>query len=390
MAPRRDSTAHPLDGGRAVALHHSIAVTAEFLGEDGPLYRRLIGQLAEKWDRIADAVFGPVWRVPSYSLELVSLGWRGLWPASLAQRSLHTEEGQALLAGLAAHTPMPLNRPGNTAAAMVLAALAHVSGWPIAQGGSSAIVEALASVFEGLGGTIETNRDVRDLREIPPAETVLFDTGPGAMATIAGDRLPGRTRRGLHRYRHGPGVFKLDLALDGPVPWSAPECRKAGTLHVGGTAAEIAEAEQAVWEGRVPDHPFVIASQPTLVDPSRAPAGKHILWAYCHVPAGSTAEMTEAIEQQIERFAPGFRALIIDRHAMGPADLENWNPNLVGGDIAGGRTDRLRLLFRPKLSLNPYRNGPGIYLCSSATPPGPGVHGMAGFHAAQAVLRNRG
>ena len=380
--------AHPLDGGTAAVLHHSVGVTSELLDEDGPFYQRAVGSLAQGWDLIAEALFGPVLRIPSHPLALAGLGIRGLWPASVAQGSLRTTQGRALLAGLAAHTPMPLSKPGNTAVALVLAALVHVTGWPVAKGGSQAIVDALASVFRETGGLIETNRYVRDLDDIAPVGTVVFDTGPRAMATIAGERLPARARRRYRLYRHGPGVFKVDFALDGPVPWSAPDCRKAGTLHLGGTSEEIAEAERASWDGAIPDRPFVIASQPTVTDPSRAPVGKHVLWTYCHVPAGSPFDMTEAVERQIERFAPGFRNLIIDRHAMGPADLEARNPNLVGGDIAGGRTDQLRMLFRPKLSRSPYHVGPGLYLGSSATPPGPGVHGMAGFHAAQAVLSN--
>jgi len=378
--------AHPLAGSRAATLHHSVTVTADLLDEDGPLYQRVVGGIARRWELLADAVFGPVLRVPAHPIELASFGLRGLWPASVAQRSLRTDEGRALLAGLAAHTPMPLNRPGNTAVALVLAALAHVTGWPVARGGSQAIADALASVFQELGGTIETGRHINRLQELPPTGTVLFDTGPRAMAAIAGRGLGTRARRSYRRYHHGPGVFKADFALDGPVPWDAVACRKAGTLHVGGTAEEIADAEQTAWSGRVPDRPFVIASQPTVADPSRAPTGKHVLWTYCHVPGGSSTDMTNAIEQQIERFAPGFRQLILARHTMSPTDLENWNPNLVGGDIAGGRTDRFRLLVRPKLSLDPYKVGPGLYLCSSAAPPGPGVHGMSGYHAARAVL----
>jgi phytoene dehydrogenase-like protein len=380
--------AHPLDGGIAATLNHSITTTADQLGADGPLYQRVVGNLARRWDLIADAVFGPVLRVPSHPLNLASLGLRGIWPADVAQRSLRTAGGRALLAGLAAHTPMPLSKPGNTAVALVLAALAHESGWPVAGGGSQAIPDALASVFRELGGTVETNYDVQTLDQLPPFERALFDTGPRAMATIAGDRLSERAGSRHRHYRHGPGVFKVDFALDGPVPWTAPDCRKAGTLHIGGTAEEIAAAELAAWHGEAPDRPFVIASQPTIVDPGRAPEGKHVLWTYCHVPTGSMVDMTGAIENQIERFAPGFRDLILARHTMGPADLEEWNPNLVGGDIAGGRTDRLRMLFRPRFSIDPYTVAPDIYLCSSATPPGPGVHGMAGYHAAQRVLNS--
>jgi phytoene dehydrogenase-like protein len=379
--------AHPLDGGRAAVLHHSVDLTAQLLGEDGPYYQKVVGGLAGKWDRLADAVFGPVLRFPSHPLALAGLGLRGLVPAEIAQKRLHTEQGRALLAGLAAHAPMPLSKVGNTAVALVLGALAHVSGWPIARGGSQSIVDALASVFREAGGTIETGRAIAELAALPPTEQVLFDTGPRAMASIAGDRLPPRARRVYQRHKHGPGSFKVDFALDGPVPWESPDCRKAGTLHVGGTAREIAESERAAWRGATTENPFLIVSQPTVADPSRAPNDKHVLWAYCHVPAGSTADMTEAIERQIERFAPGFRDLILDRHVMGPAVLEAWNPNLVGGDIAGGRTDRLRMLFRPRLGIDPYTAGPGLYLCSSATPPGPGVHGMSGYHAAQSALR---
>ena len=279
--------AHPLDGGIAATVNHSITITADQLGADGPLYQRVVGNLARRWDLIADAVFGPVLRVPAHPLALAGLGLRGIWPAGEAQRSLRTTGGRALLAGLAAHTPMPLSKPGNTAVALVLAALVHESGWPVARGGSQAIPDALASVFRELGGTVEINRPIRTLNDLPPHGAVLFDTGPRAMATIAGDRLTLRRTRRYRHYRHGPGVFKVDFALDGPVPWSAPDCRKAGTLHVGGTAEEIARAELAAWQGGTPDRPFVIASQPTVIDPTRAPEGKHVLWTYCHVPAGS-------------------------------------------------------------------------------------------------------
>ena len=379
--------AHPLDGGRAAVLHHSVDSTAELLGKDGPAYRKTIGALAQKWDQIADAVFGPVLRIPTHPIALAGLGLRGLVPTGIGQKRLHTEEAQALLAGLAAHAPMPLSKVGNTAVALVLGALAHVSGWPIARGGSQSITEALASVLLDAGGTIESGHTVEDLTDVRDVEQVLFDTGPRAVAAIAGDRLSPLARRAYERYRHGPGSFKVDFALNKPVPWESPECRRAGTLHVGGTADEIAASELAAWRGETPANPFLIVSQPTVADPSRAPQDKHVLWAYCHVPAGSRVDMTEAIERQIERFAPVFRSLILARHSMGPAELESWNPNLVGGDIAGGRTDRLRMLLRPRLSVNPYRAGPGLYICSSATPPGPGVHGMSGYHAARSALR---
>lgn len=381
--------AHPLDGGRAVALHHSVTVTAEQLEEDGPLYRRVVGGLSRRWDLIESAAFGPVLRFPDHPAALAGLGLRGLLPATIVARQLRTAEGRALLAGLAAHTPMPLDKPGNTAVALVLAALGHVTGWPVARGGSQSIADALVGVLDDLGGSIETDHTIDDLASLPPTQAVLLNTGPRSAAALAGDRMPARIRRAFRRYPHGPGSFKVDFALDGPVPWTADACRRAGTLHIGGTFEEIAEAEQQVWDGVPPDRPFVIAAQPSVIDPDRAPAGKHVLWAYCHAPAGSPVDMTEAIERQIERFAPGFRDRILARHSMGPVEFEAWNPNLVGGDIAGGRTDRLRMLVRPRLTLDPYRIGPGLYLCSAATPPGPGVHGMSGYHAARSALKAR-
>lgn len=379
--------AHPLDGGRAVLLHSSIDSTAESLGQDGPRYRQVVGKLAGRWELLVDAVLGPILRVPSHPIATARLGLRGMLPAAIASRSLDTDPARALLAGLAAHAPMPLTQTGNTAVALVLAALAHVNGWPIAAGGSQAIADALASVLREAGGVIETDREVKRLADLPATRQVLFDTGPRAMAVIAADRMPHRIRKIYRNYRHGPGSFKVDFALAGPVPWESAECRKAGTLHIGGTAEEIAAAERAAWTGRATRTPFVIASQPTVVDPSRAPTGRHVLWAYCHVPANFSVDMTDAIERQIERFAPGFGDLILGRQAMGPAALEEWNPNLVGGDIAGGRTDGLRMLLRPALKVDPYSAGQGLFLCSSATPPGPGVHGMSGYHAAHAALR---
>ncbi len=381
--------AHPLDGGRAVALHHSLEVTGESLHADGRAYRHLVGGLVRRWDALEDAIFGPVLRIPQHPLELARFGVRGLVPVSrMAKRTFLSEEARALMAGLAAHVPMPLTKWANTSVALVLAALVHVTGWPLAAGGSQAVTDALTSVLRELGGEIETGRTIAQMGDLPPSRAFLFDTGPGALVDIAGDSLPARIRRSLKRYRHGPGGFKVDYALSGPVPWTAEVCRRAGTLHIGGTLEEIGAAERQVWEGRSPHRPFVIASQPTVADPSRAPAGHHILWAYCHVPNGSPTDMTEAIETQIERFAPGFRELILARAVTTPADLEAGNPNLVGGDIGGGRMDHLRLLFRPRISFDPYRVAAGIYLCSASTPPGPGVHGMCGFHAARSVLRH--
>lgn len=380
--------AHPLDGGRAVAVHHSLEVTGEELGTDGVAYRHLVGRLALGWDSLDDTLLGAGLRLPRHPVAAARFGRHGLPSVTrLAGRNFVTTEARALLAGLAAHAPMPLDRATTAAVALTLAALVHVTGWPVAAGGSQAIVDALVSLLRAYGVVIETNHPVGSLDDIPAVGAILFDTTPGAVAAIAGARLPALTRRSYRRFPHAPGVFKVDYALDGPIPWTADACRRAGTLHLGGSEEEIARAEREVRDGRAPERPFVIASQPTVLDPGRAPAGKHVLWAYCHVPNGSHTDMTEAIEQQLERFAPGFRDLILAKRTMGPADLQRDNANLVGGDIAGGSTERLRIIFRPGRTLHPYRAAPGLYLCSASTPPGPGVHGMCGFHAAQAVLR---
>jgi len=380
--------AHPLDGGRAAALYRSLDDTCAGLGEDGARYRRIVGQVVADWGDLEDAILGPLIRLPRHPLKLARFGTMALPPATWYSRVFRTDEARALFAGLAAHTPMPLNRFGNSAVALVLAASGHIRGWPVAGGGSGSITDSLASYFRTIGGEVITDDEVTDLSRFDPRATVVLDTDVHSAVTIARDRMSATVSRQLARHLHGPGLCKVDYALSDPVPWDAEVCRRAGTIHVGGTVGEIAAAEAQVWAGRVPDRPFVIAAQPSLFDAGRAPEGRHVLWAYCRVPVGSDVDASAAIDAQVERFAPGFSATILKRHVTTSHDLERWDPNLVGGDIGGGRTDRLRMILRPRFALDPYRLGDGVYLCSSVTPPGPGVHGMSGFHAAASVLRS--
>jgi len=381
--------AHPLDGGRAVALHRSVAETAAGLGADGAAYERLLGPLVRDWEELAGLVLGPPLRPPRHPIPAARFAAHGLRSVSgLARRRFAGEPARALLAGNAAHSMRPLTAPGTGAFALLLVMLAHAVGWPVAAGGSRAISDAMASLLRSLGGEIETGRPVASLRELPPARAVLLDVTPRALLRIADGRFTGRYRRALERFRYGPGVFKVDYALREPVPWAADECRRAGTVHVGGTAAELAASEAQVGAGATPSRPYVLVAQQSLFDPARAPAGAHTLWAYCHVPNGSAVDMTDAIERQIERFAPGFRDVVAARHSIGPAQVEAKNPNYVGGDINGGLADLRQLLARPALRPAPHATpDPRIFLCSSSTPPGGGVHGMCGWHAAQAALR---
>ena len=307
---------------------------------------------------------------------------------SLATRWFETVPARALIAGLAGHSQLPLEKKPSAAYALMLGAAGHAAGWPMPKGGSQRIADALASNLRKLGGSIQVNRRVASLAELPPSRAVLLDLTPRQILAIAGDRLPGRYKRRLSRYRYGMGIFKIDWALSGPIPWRADSCRRAGTVHLGGTLEEIAAGERTAWNGEVPERPFVLLAQPTLFDPTRAPAGKHIGWAYCHVPHGSTADMTQRIEAQVERFAPGFRDLILARHVMNPTALEAYNPNYVGGEINGGVGDLRQLFARPVLSFNPYATPvDGLYICSSSTPPGGGVHGLCGYFAATHARR---
>ncbi len=380
--------AHPLDDGASILLERSIDATAAGLGEDAGAYRRLMQPLATDWDMIARQILGPL-RLPRDPIALARFGWYAIRPGRrLAETLFRAERARALLAGLAAHSILPLEQPPSAAFALVMGITGHVVGWPFARGGAQKLADALAGYLRSLGGEIVTGARVDSIDQLSPTPMRLLDVTPRQLLRIA-TCLPSGYRRKLERFRHGPGVFKVDWALDAPIPWSAEECLRAGVVHIGGTLEEIAASERAVWQGKTADKPFVILAQPTLFDASRAPEGKHIGWAYCHVPNGSTEDMTERIEEQIERFAPGFRDRILARSVMPPRQLEQHNANYVGGDIAGGVMSLSQLFTRPTLQWNPYATPlKGIYLCSSSTPPGGGVHGMCGYYAACAAMGN--
>ena len=381
--------AHPLDDGEAAVCYRSLDKTIENLGIDGSNYQKLFDEFVSHWEYLSLDVFGTL-RLPKHPLLMARFGWYGQFSARHLVNSLFkTEKAKALFAGCAAHSIIPLEKAFSSSFGLVLGSSAHSVGWPIAKGGTASVTSALAKLLEEQGGEIRTNVEVTSLSEIPSANTVLFDLTPHQVADIAGDYLPGNYRNKLRRYKYGPGAFKVDWALSEPVPWQNAECRKAGTLHLGGTFNEIAEGEKAVWEGRHHDKPYVLLSQPSLFDETRAPQGKHTLWAYCHVPNGSTEDMTDIIEKQIERFAPGFKDTIISKKTMTAEGLEQYNSNYVGGDINGGAQIFKQLFGRPVLKWNPYKMPvDGMYICSSSTPPGGGVHGMCGYHAAQSVLKN--
>jgi len=383
--------AHPLDGGRAVAVTNSVNETAASLGPDAAVYRRLFSPLVRDVDAILATVLVPLRSVPTHPVAMMRFGLTGLLPAERLARRFSTEEARALVAGAAAHSMLPLSAPLTGSMALLFITLAHAVGWPVVEGGSAQIVGALVSELESLGGRVITDRWVRDLAELPAARAVLLDVSPAGLLEVGGDRLSAASRRALERFQYGPGVCKVDWALTGPVPWEAPACRGAGTIHVGGTMAEVAAGEAEVEARRHPQRPFCLLAQPGVVDPSRAPAGHQTLWAYCHVPAGSTVDMTDRIESQIERFAPGFRDLILARTTTTAADTERHNPNYVGGDINGGRPTLRQTVFRPTVRWNPYRTAlKGVYLCSASTPPGGGVHGMCGVGAARTALADLG
>jgi phytoene dehydrogenase-like protein len=382
--------AHPLDDGTALVLDRSPLRTAEGLGADAAAYRSLMSRRVADWEAIATDVLGPL-RPPRHPIAFARFGLSAMRSArGLAESAFRGESARALFAGLAAHSMLPLEKPFSAGFGLVLGILAHAVGWPLPRGGSQRITEALAGHLRTLGVELVSGARVDSLDELPPARAILCDVTPRQLVRLAGARLPAPYRERLARYRHGPGVFKLDLALAGPAPWRSSECARAGTVHLGGTLAEIAQAEADVWRGRHPERPFVLVAQQSLFDPARAPAGKHTLWAYCHVPNGSDVDMSERILAQVERFAPGFRDLVLAQSAMGPARFEEYNPNYAGGDINGGAQDLPQLFARPVLRWVPYATPvPGLYLCSSSTPPGGGVHGMCGYHAARAALRAR-
>ncbi len=379
--------AHPLDDGTAVMMERSVEATADGLGPDAAAYRGLFGPLVKDWPKLTDDLLGPL-RLPRHPLVTARFGLTGLRSAlSVAQSRFGGERARALFAGLAAHSILPLERPVSAAIGLVLGASGHAVGWPMPRGGAQRIADALASHLTSLGGQIETGRPVERLDDLPAAAVTLLDMTPRQVIKVAGQRLPGFFRRRLEAYRYGPGVFKMDWALSGPVPWRASECARAGTVHLGGTLAEVAHAEREVWRGSNPDRPFVLLSQPSLFDPSRAPGGQHTAWAYCHVPNGSGFDMTDRIEAQVERFAPGFRERILKRSARPPAAMEEYNPNYIGGDISGGVQDLGQLFSRPARMFSPYSiPSTNLFICSSSTPPGGGVHGMCGYFAAQAAL----
>lgn len=385
------AAAHPLDGQPAVILYPSLARTAAGLGHDNVRYQRLVAPLAAGWEMLAPTVLGPL-RPPRHPGIAARFALFGLPSASLlAHRWFRGERARALLAGMAAHAGVPLTAPLTAAYALLFLALAHTVGWPFPAGGTGTLTAALASYLRSLGGEIRTGTPVVHLPDAPTARSTLLDLTPRQVLPLIGDRLPSGYRQRLQAYRYGPGVFKIDYALSGPIPWEDAEVARAGTVHLGGTFDEIANAEAEVARGLHPQRPFVLLAQQSLFDRSRAPEGKHTAWAYCHVPNGSNEDMTDRIEAQIERFAPGFHQRILARHILRPADLERLDANLVGGDSAAGAADALQILFRPTISLSPYTLPlPGLYLCSASTPPGPGVHGMCGYHAARAALRASG
>ena len=378
---------HPLDDGRAGVLHRSLDDTMAGLGIDAGAWDRNVGWTARRWPSLAPAVLGPLLKVPRHPLTMAGFGLRGVPPATLVGRSFRTDEARALFAGCSAHAFLPLSRPQTSAMGLMLLASAHVAGWPVVRGGTERLVDAMAARIVELGGEIHTGHPVRSLADVPDSRAVLFDVTPRQLLRICGDDLPSSYQRRLRRFRYGPGVFKVDYALSEPVPWTHPEARRAGSLHLGGTLAEVAAAEVEVAAGRHPARPFVLVGQQSLVDPSRAPGGQHTLWTYCHAPARSTLDMTDAIEGQIERFAPGFRDVVLARHVADSSWYEAYNENLIGGDIAGGSHGGLQLLLRPRPGVHPYRtSNPRLFLCSASTPPGGGVHGMCGSNAAREAL----
>ncbi|MEE2034667.1 phytoene desaturase family protein [Rhodococcus chondri] len=379
--------AHPLDGGRGGAAYRSVEETAAALGTDGAAWRRIFGSLTERFGGITEDFLRPMLHVPAHPVLLARFGAYAAMPAAVLGRRWSTPEARALFAGVAAHALRPFGSPMSSAIGIALGTAAHAYGWPVAQGGSGAIAAAMASLVEKNGGSIETGIRVESLDELGKPDLVLLDTSPSAAVRIVGDRMPRRTARAYRRYRHGPGAFKVEYAIEGIVPWRHEPSRRAGTVHVCGSLAETAAAEREVGRGIMPDRPFVLVGQQFVADPSRSAGSLNPLYAYAHVPSGYTGDATEAITAQIERFAPGFRDTIRAVHVRTTTEMAVHNPNYVGGDIVTGANSALQLVFRPRPSLDPYATGvPGVYLCSAATPPGAGAHGMCGFHAARSAL----
>lgn len=382
------AAAHPLDDGTAVTLRHTPAEQEDILGTDGAMWNQLARPFAERWWDFASDVLRPPIHVPRHPVLMARFGWRAVQTAEMLVRAFKAEPAKALFAGLAAHGLLPFNQPLSAAVGLMFAATGPAVGWPVAKGGAQAITNALVSRLEQFGGVLYTGQRIRSLDDLETEGAItMCDVTPRQMLSLADSRLSAAMCRIYEKFRFGPGAFKIDYALSEPIPWKAEECRSAMTVHVGGTFAEIAAGELEVWRGKQAERPFVLLAQPSLFDSSRAPQGKHVAWAYCHVPNGATEDRTEAIEEQIERFAPGFRDCVLARRVWTPAALEAADVNLMGGDVNAGAFNMKQVLMRP--TLNPYRTGvPGVYLCSASTPPGGGVHGMCGFNAAQAALRD--
>lgn len=380
---------HPLDNGQAALLVNSVGETAKTLREDSENYRRLIEPLVSKWELILPEILAP-FHIPRHPFALLRFGLSAIQSASaFSKRIFNSTLSRGFFAGLAAHSIVPLEEPVTAAFALVLGILGHSAGWPMPEGGSQNIANALNSYITSLGGQFLLNTGVKSLDELPRSDMVFFDLTPKQILAIAGERLPKGYRRQLERYQYGPGVFKMDFAVNSPIPFKSPECTLSAVVHLGGTMEEIAHSENEVWQGRHPERPFVILAQQSLFDSTRAPAGKHTVWAYCHVPNGSEKDMSEEIISQIERFAPGFRSTILSSHKMNAHNFQVYNSNYIGGDINGGVQNWRQLFTRPTLSLTPYRTPlRGIYICSSSTPPGGGVHGMCGYYAAKTALKD--
>jgi phytoene dehydrogenase-like protein len=381
--------AHPLDDGLAACLHRDVDLTADQLPGDSRAYRRLMKPLARNWENLSIEFLQPMLHLPRHPIALARFGIPAICPTTFLAKSLFRHEpARALFAGIAAHSFLPLEAPVSSAFALVLGLAGHAVGWPIPRGGSQRIANALADYLRELGGKIEVNHRIENLRDLPKSRAILLDVSVWEFLRIAGEEMTSSYRRRLESFRHAPGIFKIDYALSEPIPWKAEACRRAGTIHLGGGIDEIAAAERGVVRGKIPERPFVLVAQQSLFDETRAPRGQHTLWAYCHVPFNCGVDMSDQIESQIERFAPGFRDCVLARHTMSAADLARSNSNLSGGDISGGATNLMQLIARPILAPNPYRTPlPGVYLCSASTPPGGGVHGMCGYHAARLALR---
>jgi phytoene dehydrogenase-like protein len=382
------NAAHPLDSGAAPALFSDIHKTAGQLGADKDLYVEIFSQLTEQWPQLSRQLLGPL-KFPSHPWQLASFGLKGLQPAFTFAKRFKTPGARALFGGMAAHAIQPLSNYATAAFGLILTVAAHARGWPVAKGGSQSIANALSGYFQSIGGRIRTGTAVKSLKELPSAKAILFDTSPDQVLKLAGESLSAIYKWQLRRFRYGMGTFKIDWALDGPIPFTSPQCREAVTIHLGNTLEEFSLSERETWEGKHPDKPFVLLAQQSIIDPSRAPADKHTAWAYCHVPNGSEKDMTTAIENQVERFAPGFRDLILAKHTMNTSQLYQYNQNYIGGDINGGVIDITQLFTRPALRFSPYRtSAKGLYICSASTPPGGGVHGMCGYHAARRALKD--